>query len=352
MNSAKTPRSLLAERDTSEPSAHVRVDYIESADISSRLSSPSTHPMALVSFGHTPAQQIPCPLIVPDLPQLDDSQRYEIWTSDRPVRFNTEGRMSTAANGECLIGSIHLEETPGLTLDTITYQAYRELLMRLRDWGYPYLWRMWNYFPRINGDQEGLERYRRFCVGRHQAFSESLYGFPFSLPAATAVGTQSGPLHIMFLAGARPAVHLGNPRQLHAYDYPSEYGPRSPSFARATLVQSEQDGLLLISGTASIVGHATRHTGQTGEQTRESIHNVLAVLEHAGSLAGTDRLGRPNHAMYKVYVRDRDMLGDIRRMTERSSLPHRHLIFLQGDLCRKELLVEIEGLLILNENRP
>ena len=352
MNSAKIPRSLLAERDTSEPSAHVHIDYIERDDISSWLSSTSTYPMALVSFGHTLPQQIPCPLIVPDLPQLDGSPRYEIWTSDLPVRFRTECGISTATNGECLIGSIQIDETPGHTLDTITYRAYREILTRLQDWGYPYLWRMWNYFPRINEDQEGLERYRRFCVGRHQAFSESLYGFPFSLPAATAVGTTSGPLHIMFLAGARPAVHLGNPRQLHAYDYPSEYGPRSPSFARATLVQSEQDGLLFIAGTASIVGHATRHTGQAGEQTRESIHNILAVLDHAGSLQETNKPGMPNHAMYKVYVRDRDMLGEIRRMTERSPLPHHHLVFLQGDLCRKELLVEIEGLLIANENRP
>ncbi len=352
MNSAKIPRSFLAERDISAPSPNVRVDYIESVDISSWLSSSSTHPMALVSFGNTLPHQIPCPIIVPDLPQLAGSQLCEIWTSDQPVRLNTEAGISTARNGECLIGSIHLDETPGLTLDTITYRAYREILTRLQDWGYPYLWRVWNYFPHINEDQEGLERYRRFCVGRHQALSESLSGFPFSLPAATAVGTKSGPLHIMFLAGARPAVHLGNPRQLNAYNYPSEYGPRSPSFARATLVQSEQDSLLFIAGTASIVGHASRHTGQAGEQTRESIHNVLAVLEHAGSLARTDTLGMPDHAMYKVYVRDRDMLSEIRRMTERSPLPHRHLVFLQGDLCRKELLVEIEGLLIASESCP
>jgi len=352
MNSARIPRSRLAERDVSEPSTHLRVDYIESGGLQPWLSSTSTHPMALVSFGQAPSLRVPCPVIVLDLPQIGGSQLYEIWTSDQPVHIQTEAGITTALNGECLIGSIRLDETPGLSLDTITYRGYREILARLQDLGYPYLWRVWNYFPRINEHQEGLERYRRFCVGRHQALSESLYGFPFSLPAATAVGTQSGPLHIMFLAGTRPAVHLSNPRQLDAYDYPSDYGPRSPSFARATFVESEQAGPLFISGTASIVGHASRHTGQAGEQTRESIHNVLAVLEHAGSLAGADALGTPDHAMYKVYVRDPSLLGEIRRTVERSPLPHRHLLFLQGDLCRSELLVEIEGLLLADEHHP
>jgi len=352
MNSAGIPRSLLAEHGLSEPSAHVRVDYIESSGIQPWLSSPSTHPMVIVSFGQAPPLRVPCPVIVSDLPQIAGSQLYEIWTSDQPVHIKTEAGITAAMNGECLIGSVSLDETPELSLDAITYRGYREVLTRLQDWGYPYLWRAWNYFPRINEDQEGLERYRRFCVGRHQALSESLYGFPFSLPAATAVGTKSGPLHIMFFAGTRPAVHLGNPRQLNAYDYPSEYGPRSPSFARATLVESDQTRLLFIAGTASIVGHASRHAGQAGEQTRESIHNVLAVLEHAGSLAGVDALGMPDHAMYKVYVRDPNLLGEIRRTVEHSPLPHRHLLFLQGDLCRSELLVEIEGLLLADENRP
>jgi chorismate lyase/3-hydroxybenzoate synthase len=247
-------------------------------------------------------------------------------------------------NGEYLIGSIAFDEHPDTCLDTLTYQGYRDIMGHLQDSGYPYLWRLWNYFPRINDDQAGLERYRRFCVGRHQALTELLPGFPYSVPAATAVGTRSGPLRIMFLAGTKPAEHLGNPRQLHAYDYPSEYGPRSPSFARATLFRSDRERSLFVAGTASVVGHASRHIGLPGEQTRESIHNLRTVLEHAGAVGGIDFLDRPDRALYKVYVRDAGSLPEIREVLRQSPLSACRLLYLQGDLCRKELLVEIEGL--------
>jgi chorismate lyase/3-hydroxybenzoate synthase len=304
--------------------------------------------MAIVSFGQALPYPVSCPLIIPDLPQIAGPQVCEVWTSDRPVQFKTDAGISTAMNGECLIGSISLDEESDLSLDAIAYKGYREVLLRLQDWGYPYLWRVWNYFPRINEDRAGLEQYRRFCVGRHQALSESLYDFPFSLPAATAVGTRSGPLQVMFLAGTRPATHLGNPRQVNAYEYPSEYGPRSPSFARATLLRSEQDSLLFIAGTASIVGHTSRHIGRSDEQTRESVQNLLAVLAHAASTVGTDVFGLPEHAVYKVYVRGRDSLDEIREALEQSPLPYRRILFLQGDLCRKELLMEIEGIIHAN----
>jgi len=346
MNSARIPRSLLAERGASEPSAYMRVNYIESAELQPWLSSSSTQPMAVTSFGQAPPCRVSCPVIVLNLPQIAGSHVCEVWTSDRPVHVTTDAGISTAVNGEYLIGSISLDEKPGLSLDAIAYRGYREILGRLQDWGYPYLWRVWNYFPGINEDQDGLERYRRFCVGRYQALSETLYGFPFSLPAATAVGTQAGPLQVMFLAGTRPATHIGNPRQVNAYEYPSEYGPRSPSFARATLLQSDQDNLLFIAGTASIVGHTSRHAGRPDEQTRESVHNLQAVLKQAASMAGADTFGMTGHAMYKVYVRDCRDLGAIRSMLERSPLPFHHPLFLQGDLCRKELLVEIEGLIL------
>ena len=346
MKSARIPQSLVANREVSETSAHLRVDYVENRELRSRLSASSAQPMAIVSFGQTLPHHFSCPVITPDLPQIAGPHLAEVWTSDQPVHMKTDARLSMAMNGDCLIGSISLDENPDISLEALTYRGYREILHHLQDSGYPYLWRIWNYFPHINEDQDGLERYRRFCVGRHQALAEALAGFPFSLPAATAVGTKSGPLQIMFLAGTRPAEHLGNPRQLNAYEYPSEYGPRSPSFARATWLRSEQDSLLFIAGTASIVGHRTRHAGQPDMQTGESVLNLLAVLEHAGSMAGPDLLDMPDRAMYKVYVRDLDSLFTIRSAIAQSPLSYHHLLFLQGDLCRKELLVEIEGLLI------
>ncbi|MCP9455015.1 MAG: hypothetical protein NNA18_02750 [Nitrospira sp.] len=249
-------------------------------------------------------------------------------------------------NGEWLIGVLSLDEPPNQSLDALTDDAYREILRHLNNVGYPHLCRVWNYFPHINDDQDGLERYRRFCVGRHQALAESLPGFPTSLPAATAVGTRSGPLQIMFLASTKPGVHLGNPRQMNAYEYPSEYGPRSPSFARATLCQSQAGTTLFIAGTASVVGHASQHLGRPADQTRESVCNILTILERAGAMGNTDFLDKASRAVYKAYVRNIGSLPAIRSVLQQSPLSSQPLLFLQGDLCRKELLVEIEGLIV------
>jgi chorismate lyase/3-hydroxybenzoate synthase len=247
-------------------------------------------------------------------------------------------------SGSWLFGSITVAEDPDCGLDRTTEIAYRHLLHQLLESGFPHLWRIWNYFPAINQDQHGLERYRLFCVGRHEALADTLPGFPASLPAGTAVGTQSGPLQIYFLAGAHPALHLGNPRQVNAYDYPSLYGPRSPSFARASLYRSDSATQLFISGTASVVGHQSQHKGLADLQARETMTNLRALLDRAHCVPATLEREARLQSIFKVYVRNRDHLDAVRRVTDDPFFASSHLLYLQGDLCRKELLVEIEGL--------
>ena len=346
MISMKSSRSLVADRKVSEAVARLDIAYSDPAELQSRLATPGVHPMAILSFGHTFPHTFSCPVIALDLPQIDGPPLVEAWTCDRPIQTQEDSGCSIAMNRDFLVGSISLSEKPGVSLDVTTYAAYREMLSQLRELGYPYLWRAWNYFPCINDDQEGLERYRRFCVGRHHALTETLSDYPFSLPAGTAVGTRSGPLQVVFLAGTQPAAHLSNPRQLNAYEYPRNYGPCSPSFARATVTRSESGCLLFLAGTASIVGHMSRHVGLPNEQTRETIQNVRAVLTHAKHVAGIDFTRAQHRAVFKVYVRDSDSLPEIRRVLKKSPLFGDQILFLQGDLCRKELLVEIEGLIV------
>jgi chorismate lyase/3-hydroxybenzoate synthase len=303
--------------------------------------------MAIVSFGAPVPAALSCPTLTLPLPPLSGRPVIEAWLSDRPVQPVADHGISMAMNDEWLIGTISVDERPGWSLDSLANDAYRRILHHLNRLGYPHLCRIWNYFPRINEEQDGLERYRRFCVGRHQALAELLPDFPLSLPAATAVGTPSGPLQIMFLASTRPPTHLDNPRQLNAYEYPSTYGPRSPSFARATLCRFSSRTTLFIAGTASVVGHASQHIGAPVDQTHESIRNVQAVLERASSACGTDLLSHPHHAVFKVYIRDPNHFSDIHAALHESSLPIRHCVFLQSDLCRCELLMEIEGLILL-----
>jgi chorismate lyase/3-hydroxybenzoate synthase len=54
---------------------------------------------------------------------------------------------------------------------------------------------------------------------------------------------------------------------------------------------------------------------------------------------------RTSHrAIYKVYVRNPDQLISVRQALRDPLLSSSQILLLQGDLCRRELLVEIEGL--------
>ncbi|MEQ1628531.1 MAG: hypothetical protein ABL965_14130 [Nitrospira sp.] len=346
MGQRATPRPLRSHQPLLEAAPHLRVDYVESTNLSRWLATSATLPMAIVSFGSPVSPSITCPVIALDLPQLAGRSVLEVWTSDQPVTVHHTNKFSAATSGEILAGTLQLEEEPGAGLQGTTERAYRRLLHHVQELGYPYLWRVWNFFPGINENEAGLERYRQFCVGRYQALAGTLQGFPGSLPAGTAVGTQSGPLQLYVLAGTHPAIHLGNPRQVHAYEYPQHYGPCSPSFARATLLQSDMHAQLFISGTASVVGHASRHIDRPGEQTQETMSNLRALIGHAADVSGAVPNLQPSRGTFKVYVRQPEHLGIIQQVLSASAIAPSRILYLQGDLCRRELLVEIEGVVI------
>ena len=343
MRPSQTQRSYTAGHHTSEATVRPRLTYVETTKLAAWLATSGTHPLAIISFGQAIPHTISCPTIRLDLLQLEGHPLLEVWTSDQPVTTFQKNECSLAMSGDVLAGTITLDEKEGASLDAATELAYRQLLHHTRELGFPYLWRVWNFFPDINEEEAGLERYRRFCVGRHQAVEANLQNFPSALPAGTAVGTRSGPLQIYFLAGARPASHLGNPRQMNPYEYPRDYGPRSPSFARATFCSSESGPQLFIAGTASVVGHTSRHVGCPKEQTQEIVHNLRTLIEHAGSMEPRG-IGTSHRAIYKVYVRNPDQLLSIRETLHDPLLNSSPILLLQGDLCRQELLVEIEGL--------
>jgi chorismate lyase / 3-hydroxybenzoate synthase len=209
-----------------------------------------------------------------------------------------------------------------------------------------HLYRIWNYVPRINAIEHGLENYRRFCRGRSLAF-EGHFGRAFQphLPAASAVGVATGPHALAFHPRKAAPQHCENPRQVPAFEYPAAYGPRPPSFSRATLVDQDGGREIFISGTAAIRGHATVAPADLAGQlvcTRDNL-NIIAARAGAGeafgALAGWQR-------SLKVYVRrDTDLLH-VRNDLERHLLRIEDSVtYLQADLCRSDLLVEIEAVL-------
>jgi chorismate lyase/3-hydroxybenzoate synthase len=321
--------------------------------------------LAEIRYGASNARTASHPVVELDLPLLAGSPVTERWTTSAPVTcLHTAcrdtggldtGRMWLAMNGDVLFGHLSAIESPGDPLDGLVYRSYRAILGETRALDYPHLLRVWNYFPGINRAEAGLERYQLFCLGRYRAFAELLSDLQQSdfrrhLPAATAIGTRSGPLQIYFLAGKAPGLHIENPRQVSAYKYPPLYGPRSPSFARATLYDAGHEQRLFIAGTSSIVGHASRHPGDPYRQAVETLCNIETVITTAGSLR--ERAGHPigftaqkSHVLLKVYVRQPEDFAVVQKaFDERLSFPARCL-YLGGAICRTNLLVEAEAVI-------
>ena len=246
-------------------------------------------------------------------------------------------------HGDWLFGCAEADDAAGM--QAAAQQAYADLF-EVVGAGHPHLLRLWNYFAGINADGGGAERYRQFNAGRQQAFIEARRSAFEGAPAACALGTPGGPLRVYFLAGRAPPRAIENPRQVSAYHYPDAYGPRSPSFSRAALVDvGDCRAALFISGTASIVGHTTLHVGDVARQTEETLLNLAAVREVAAARAGgafpADEL------VYTVDLRHAAALALVRSLFEAAVGPAsrsaRDAIYLQADICRADLLVEIEA---------
>ena len=141
---------------------------------------------------------------------------------------------------------------------------------------------------------------------------------------------------VAFLAGKKAGIAIENPRQTPAYGYPLQYGPKSPVFARAMLV----DGALWVSGTASIVGSQSVHVGNLAAQTDETVDNLRRVFEEAERHGFIMPLA--SRLCLVVYLRHAEDEARVRqRLAE--TFPSAHKILLQADICRVELLVEIEA---------
>jgi chorismate lyase/3-hydroxybenzoate synthase len=221
--------------------------------------------------------------------------------------------------------------------------GYRGIFRLLEDLGYSTLLRAWNYIGGINVESHGIERYRQFNIGRQNAFVSDGRAITGNVPAACALGVNDGPLQLAFLGSRQAMRAIENPRQVSAYNYPSQYGPRSPTFSRAALFNTAHDEILFISGTASIIGHQSVHPGDIVAQVAESLVNVSILLDQANKVRHAHLPCTLADVSYRVYVRNVSDLDAIRQEFERIVGTEAVAVYLQSDVCRSDLLVEIEG---------
>ncbi|MFA5242793.1 MAG: hypothetical protein WC029_03555 [Sulfuricella sp.] len=306
------------------------------------LSEHANHVLGVICHG-IEAPFIPgrIPVASVEMPQLGLEPLLEIWAAGDPVSAARTGNIHWARTTDFLFGCYR--QPPHESLEIGTYHAYREIFSLLQSENVPNLLRVWNYFAAINADEaDGVERYKHFCIGRHDAFAQFERLQAEDIPAASAVGSRGGQFVLYFIAATRPGTAVENDRQVSAYDYPPQYGPRSPLFSRATQISWLKEPQLFVSGTASIVGHASTCLDDVAQQTHETLKNVSRVL----GLAFTDQDNEKFAQLrsLKVYIRHARDFPVIQSIVENSIGNHVSCMYLLADICRSELLLEIEAI--------
>lgn len=237
--------------------------------------------------------------------------------------------------GEELLAGV-LVSAGGASLEDESCRLYRRLFNLTRGL---HRHRIWNFVPRINAVVAGVENYVAFNAGRHRAFAQQFGGiFLPDLSAASAVGTQGGALALAFVAGPQAARSYENPLQTPAAHYPDCYGVNAPLFARGSRVDAA-DGTTCwhLSGTASIRASETIG-GDFVRQLDVTLENIERILSEMAVPAA-------RQATWKVFLRDRRDLAVCRqRLAAAFPAEVARMMFVEADICRRDLLLEIEGM--------
>jgi hypothetical protein len=232
----------------------------------------------------------------------------------------------------------------GKALEAKVAQAYAQLFDRFRRAARPHPMRIWNFLPRIlDASGDGLDRYMRFNAGRFQAFRVFFGDVSFDkvVPAASAVGCDGDELVVHALLACKAGEPVANPRQRDPYCYSRRFGPLPPCFARAMRIEHKGEKLLMIGGTASVRGEDSVHVGDLVLQLQETTENLSALIAAA---FGSRRSPLSLLTNLRVYFVRRSDCESIQKSVNGWFESPRPIEWFQADLCRSDLLVEIEGL--------
>ena len=337
---------------TAAGTGSLQLEYLSSHQVASQPSSWWRGVLGVVGFDKPPnIDRARIPVTASMVRSLCAGDLCEVWrvASSELSSGSEHGKIRYRYSDDVLFGSLSIAEqaidagSEAEALQRATEIAYQEIFDVLDETAHAHVIRIWNYLPNINAQTGGDERYRHFNSARQMAFRKSGRATMGTVPAASALGSPAGsPLCIYFLAARRPPKMIENPRQTSAYHYPPKFGRHSPIFSRACVWGESGGSKLFVSGTASIVGHETIHRGDVIAQTRETIVNIGALLEQANRLVGPGRYSLDGLKL-KVYLRNPSDLPDVEATLAELLDPAACIVYLQADVCREDLLVEIEA---------
>ncbi len=217
--------------------------------------------------------------------------------------------------------------------------------------------RQWNYIGSIVSYRDGKQNYQEFNDARtcYYAKGEWANGYP----AATGIGAAGDCIIVGGIAfkkakqGDKSVYPIDNPLQVAAHIYSKRVlvdddqnaMKSTPKFERAKLIETANGACCFVSGTAAIRGEESVDANSAKEQTVKTIENI----EYLVSKENLVRFGcKPYDLSYvklHVFVKHKQDYEEVRTVVA-EAYPHIPVVYTIADVCRDELLVEIEGILI------
>ncbi|HNW56623.1 MAG TPA: hypothetical protein PLR88_09560 [Bacteroidales bacterium] len=235
------------------------------------------------------------------------------------------------------------------------------LILEAENMSFDHIVRQWNFIGNILEIKNGIQNYQLFNRVRSSNYQH--YRYIKSFPAATGIGMKHGGVHVDFYAvkseSTTKIIAVNNPDQIKPYAYgqkvlvgaPGDDGKTKqvPQFERAVLLNNKSFSELFVSGTASIKGQDTIGISSVEKQTMVTIENVntLCDLKRIGGMIGSNGINTGRFVFARVYVKNQDDFHSVKSICN-NHFKQVPVIYIQSDICRDNLLVEMEAEFMVN----
>ena len=270
------------------------------------------------------------------------SQKYEIWQTDEKVSESCYEDIYIVKNNHLLFGSIIFDNNKSYEQLSEKIQKSYSNFYRIANENKMQIVKIWHYIPELLKIYDHKKtNYSLLCESREIIYKE--YYKNQCYPAATVIGIEGNKILIYFIAANCDTYRtIENKRQVSSYNYPQNKFSEKPMFSRAVefSISSFDRNKIIISGTASIRGYKSMYSENIFNQLEEALKNYKNFL---------DIDDNPSN-ICRIYMskKEKDNFQLINTKLE-NYFGKNKFILLYGDICRAELLIEIEGVSDVNK---
>ena len=303
--------------------------------LSDKLPKEKSNLIATISFNNKIAYEDD--ILSVGMKSIKGKNLYEVWEVQDEVKRDKYNNINIAKNKNCLFGSVLIDKKGSYEEIKLKVQKKYSDFFEISNKNNMSIVKIWHYFPellKLYPDKK--TNYSLLCEAREVIYKELYDNSNF--PAATVIGIEGDKILIYFFAAACENYDvIENNRQVSSYNYPQNIFSEKPMFSRAVGFSFTDEACkkIMISGTASIKGYQSMHDSDVIKQLKEALKNykTFAKLESNPSNICRVYLSKYQKDNYLSVIDELEIC-----------FGSNQYVLLLGDICRKELLVEIEGI--------